>query len=373
MTSPSSPLRTRLKKRARSVAVLAATVTSAIALAGCSLSPSSGSSASGDQTLTVGIWKGYGADLPFVAKQFKAETGASLKFVYIDSEQNLLDLMGKADGGIDVGLPNMQYIGPGIDSGLFAPLDTEKLTNYDDIYSTFSDVSVLHKNGKVYGIPWTYGSTGLFYNTTVFPTAPTSLSVLFDKKYAGKIALTDDATVEVPTAALYAGEDPQKPDMATLEPTLQAMKDNAKVLYSSTDDLAKAIASGTVDVGIANSDGIGGMIGAGQADLAYTIPKEGAVGWIDNWAISAKTKKTDLAYKWLNYMTGSKFLTTWTATPSYAAPAPANEKVAESLDASVQTRLQADPDKISSLALQLPQTTDTLQSWQDTWLKVKAG
>lgn len=373
MTSPSSPVRARLKTGSRLVAALALTATSAIALAGCSLSPASSTSSSGAQTLTVGIWKGYGADLPFVAKDFKAETGATLKFVYIDSEQNLLDLMGKAKGGIDVGLPNMQYIGPGIDSGLFAPLDTAKLTNYDDIYSTFTDVSVLHKDGNLYGIPWTYGSTGLFYNTKTFPTAPTSLSVLFDKKYAGKTALTDDATVEVPTAALYAGQDPQKPDMATLEPTLQALKDNAKLLYSSTDDLSKAIASGTVDVGIANSDGIGGIIGAGQANLGYTIPKEGAVGWIDNWTISAKSSKSALAYKWLNYMTSSKFFATWTATPSYAAPAPANEKAVESLNADVQTRLQANPDKISTLALQLPQTTDTLQSWQDTWLKVKAG
>jgi spermidine/putrescine transport system substrate-binding protein len=352
----------------RSGIAAAAVAALVVALAGCSLS-----SGGGGKTLTVGIWKGYGADLPWVAKQFKAETGATLKFEYIDSEQNLIDLMQKADGGIDVGLPNVQYIGQGIDKGLFHPLDTNKLSNYGDVYPRFAKLSELRGNGKLYGIPWTWGSTGLFYDDRLFPTAPTSLKVLWDNKYKGKVALTDDATVEVPTTALYLGENPQAPDMAKVAPALQKLKDNAKLLYSSPNDLATAITNGTAKLGIANSDGIGGIIGSGQSHLKYTIPSEGAVGWIDTWAISAKTKNLGLAYQWLNYMTGHKFYTTWADNPADSSPAPANEKVVESLSPSVQTRLQAYPDKISDLAIQLPEPAGRLQAWQDAWQKVKAG
>jgi hypothetical protein len=44
-----------------------------------------------------------------------------------------------------------------------------------------------------------------------------------------------------------------------------------------------------------------------------------------------------------------------------------------SLEPATLDRLQANPDKISSLALQLPQPADRLQSWVDAWTQVKAG
>jgi spermidine/putrescine-binding protein len=356
--------------------VATATVaTAALALTGCSLSPSGGG---GDdsKTLTVAIWKGYGADLPFVAKAFKKETGATLKFQYIDSEANQLQLIKKSDGGIDVALPNIQYIGQGIAEGDFHALDTSKLTNFTDIFPAFSDRKEIRKDGKVYGIPWTYGSAGLFYDSAKVTPAPDSLSVLWDPKYKGKIALLDDPTVLIPLTAAYLGEDPYKPDMAKVTTALQQLKDNAKLTYSSTDDLAKAIASGSVVAGIANSDTMGGLIAGGEPaakSFKYVVAKEGATGWIDNWAISAKTKKLDLAYKWLNYMTGESFLGTWANTPADASPAPANEAVVKSLSPETLTRIQADPSKIDSLILQLPLPADELQSWIDAWTKVKAG
>lgn len=360
------------RRRTRLLGAAAVLAAAALALSGCSLS-SSGSSGDSADTLTVGIWKDYGADLPWVAKQFKKETGATLKFQYIDSEENLLQLMDKADGGIDVALPNVQYIGKGIDEGLFHELDTKKLTNYDDVYPRFRDLDEIRSDGELYGIPWTWGSTGVFYNTKDHASAPASISALWDGSAKGTVAVTDDATVLVPSAALYLGEDPQNPDMTKVKAALEQLKANTKVTYTSTSDLAKSISSGSVSLGIANSDGIGGMIGGGQSDLAYTVPKEGAVGWIDNWAISAKTKHLALAYKWLNYMTGPEFLTKWANTPADAAPAPANEKVVASLPEETKTRLQADPSSIDKLAIQLPVPADRLQEWTDTWQEVKAG
>lgn len=358
----------------RLIGAAAAALAAAVALTSCSLSP--GSAASDAKTLTVAIWKGYGADLPWVATDFKKKTGATLKFQYIDSEANLLQLVGKANGSIDVALPNIQYIGAGIGQGIFHQLDTSKLTNYSDIYPQFAQLKEIRKSGNLYGIPWTWGSTGLFFNKTKVTPAPNSLSVLWDPKYKGQIALIDDPTVLVPITALYLGEDPQNPDMTKVTPALQKLKDNAKLTYSSTDDLAKAISSGSVVAGIANADAIGGLISSGTAgatDFSYEIAKEGAVGWIDNWAVSAKTKHLDLAYAWLNYMTSKDFLAKWANTPADAAPAPANASVVSGLQQATLERLQANPEKISSLALQLPEPADRLQSWVDAWTKVKAG
>lgn len=346
----------------------------AVGLSGCSLSPSSGGS--GSKTLTVATWKGYGADLPWAAAEFKKETGATVRFQYIDSEASELQLLAKANGAIDVALPNIQYIGAGISQGLFHALDRSKLTNYAALYPEFSSLKEIRNGRDLYGVPWAWGSTGLFYDSSKVTPTPNSLSVLWEPKYKGQIALIDDPTVLIPITALYLGEDPQNPDMAKVTPALQRLKNNAKLTYSSTDDLAKAIATGSVVAGIGNSSDIGGLISskaAGTTNFKYEITKEGAVGWIDNWAISSKTENLDLAYKWLNYMTSSKFLSKWANAPVDASPAPANKSVVNSLPTATLTRLQANPDKISSLALQLPEPAARLQSWVDAWTQVKAG
>jgi putative spermidine/putrescine transport system substrate-binding protein len=37
------------------------------------------------------------------------------------------------------------------------------------------------------------------------------------------------------------------------------------------------------------------------ADIGYVIPKEGALAWLDCWAITSETKNKALAEKWINY------------------------------------------------------------------------
>ena len=340
-------------------------------MSACGLS--SGTSASSDSTLVVAIWKGYGADLDWVATDFKKQTGATLQFKYIDSEANLIELLKSANGAIDVALPNLQYIGQAIDAGLLHELDQSKLTNFPDIYPALGSETALRSGGKLYGIPWTWGSTGLFYTPSKFPTPPTSLATLWSPQNKGKVGLIDDGLVNVMAAALYLGEDPQNPDLSKVEPALRAVKANAKIIYSSTDDLAHALNAKTVTVGIGNSDSVGDIRAGGVSDLAYTIPTQGAVGWIDNWTITTHTKRLDLAYKWLNYMTGSDYLSKWANSTTAQSPAPANQKVVASLSKQIKDRIQAYPDKMDKLAMQLPHPASTLQSWVDLWQRVKGG
>jgi len=184
-------------------------------LSACSLSPGS---TSGGDTLTVAVWKGYGADLPWAVSDFEKATGATVRFQYIDSEDSQLQLLKKANGAIDVALPNIQYIGTGANEGLFHSLDTSKLTNYSSIYPEFAHRKELRKGGELKGIPWAWGSTGLFYDRSKVTPTPNSLSVLWDPKYKGRIAILDDPTVLVPITALYLGEDPQNPDMNKVPP-----------------------------------------------------------------------------------------------------------------------------------------------------------
>lgn len=38
------------------------------------------------------------------------------------------------------------------------------------------------------------------------------------------------------------------------------------------------------------------------ADVGYAIPDEGALAWLDCWAVTRDADRPDLAFAWINYM-----------------------------------------------------------------------
>jgi putative spermidine/putrescine transport system substrate-binding protein len=44
------------------------------------------------------------------------------------------------------------------------------------------------------------------------------------------------------------------------------------------------------------------LLQAAGADVGYAIPKEGALAWLDCWAITRKAKNVPLALSWINYL-----------------------------------------------------------------------
>ena len=44
------------------------------------------------------------------------------------------------------------------------------------------------------------------------------------------------------------------------------------------------------------------LLRAAGADVGYAIPKEGALAWLDTWALSSQSKNQALAHAWINYL-----------------------------------------------------------------------
>ena len=53
-------------------------------------------------------------------------------------------------------------------SGLVAPLDLSKIPNYSQLSPTLTSKPLVKQNGKVYGVPLTWGPNPLLYDTTAF-------------------------------------------------------------------------------------------------------------------------------------------------------------------------------------------------------------
>ena len=122
------------------------------------------------KTLTVASWQNYGADDPATLKMFTDMTGATVKNVFFTSEDGLLQMLRQGGvGQIDACLPNLQYVLPGAQQSLFAPIDTAKVTTWKDLEPRFADDPSIRLDGKVYATPWVQGATSLAVNPAAFP------------------------------------------------------------------------------------------------------------------------------------------------------------------------------------------------------------
>ncbi|QND24177.1 extracellular solute-binding protein (plasmid) [Rhizobium leguminosarum bv. viciae] len=83
---------------------------------------------------------------------------------------------------------------------------------------------------------------------------------------------------------------------------LLAQKANVASYYAGFDDGVSIFAQGGIDLMMSMGEPQAPMLKKQGANVGLVIPKEGAIGWIDCWAISAKARDVDLAHQWINAM-----------------------------------------------------------------------
>jgi len=157
-------------------------------------------------------------------------------------------------------------------------------------------------------VPHVYGTTGMIVNKKYAPEA-NDWSDLWNPKYAGKISYRLKRPILVATAfgigenpfALYNDKNAYKKLMKKVEKILIDNKHLVKTYWTNGDTQVNIMKSGDAWV-ISGWDGKGWMLHKINPDIDFVAPKSGALGWIDTFAIPAKAKNVDAAYKWINFM-----------------------------------------------------------------------
>ncbi|MFD0693587.1 PotD/PotF family extracellular solute-binding protein [Paenibacillus sp. GCM10027628] len=322
------------------------------------------------KVLTVVNWKDYGSNDPEVVKEFEAKYNVTVTHEYMASEEELLTrLKTSKKGSIDVVLPNSSILPDAINEGLLEPVDTAKLSNFSHIYEPFKKLPENYKDGKLYAVPWVWGSTAIAYNPDVIKEPIDSVGALFDDKYKGKIAFRDDFNDAIMTAALALGQDPNHPsDLQAIKKKLIDQKPLNRTYWKSGDEFSKLYAGKFIDIALMWSGQTASMKKQGQ-NIKYVIPKEGAIGWVDNWAIVNGSKNVDLAHQFIDFMIDRKFQENWV---NKGGPAPVNKDVSSSLDQAFVKEMGLDEGTIAKLKFVSYRTNDEKKQWNEIWQEVKS-
>ena len=290
-------LRSRFKKWGQQLAVLAALGSVAATCFGA------------QPVLRVLAWPGY-AD-PDVVQGFEKRTGAKVEVTYIDSDEALwAKFQNPPTANFDLFAVNTAELQRYLQKGLVAEIDPSAIPNLGRQLPRFAQANKipgLVQGGKRYAVPYTYAEMGLIYDRAQISSPPTSVNVLWDPRYQGKVMLYNGGAHNFSLAALSLGyKTPfaiQPTQWGPLVDRLIALRRNALSFYTQLEDSIAQFQSRKAALMFANygSQQFQQLQAAG-VNVGYIVPQEGALAWLDCWVITRSAHDKALAHAWINYM-----------------------------------------------------------------------
>lgn len=358
--------------------VLSLLIFAALLLPACT--PASSPASSNDpnrfkgQVIRALVFEGY-TDDPIV-KDFEDKYGVKIESVKAYSNDDIFSSL-KASGGsnFDIVTVTSDIWNKIIDQGLVQPVDTGKLTNYMSIPEKLRSLPTASKDGKVYGIPFSWGAEVVVYKTDKFPTPPDSFSVLFDEKNKGKIGGWDNVN-SLAITALYLGyEKPFSTDAAQLakvKDTLCKQFPLVRLYGAQISDYVNAFQSGDIDVALTGgTEVVAALKEKGVANIDFVIPKEGTLAWVDGLFMAKGAKNPELVQLLMDTMISEKSQAALFTAQGFGL---ANSKAYNLLPAEKVADLKrVDPDQNKDKRYEPWSAVDNYDLWTQTWNEVKAG
>ncbi len=249
--------------------------------------------------LNIFIWSAY---LPKeVIDKFTAKTGIQVSFDLYDSNEALLEKLQSGVADYDVVVPSDYMVRILSTQNLIQKLDRDRLENFKNLDPRFLNKKFDPNNE--HSLPYFWGTTGFGYNKEKVKGAVDSWNVMFDPKYKGRILMLDDMRENFAVALKSMGKSLNDTDPADLKAASEMLKKQKKLVKTyNSGDFANILASGDVDLAHGYNGQIAEVVRASAGKLAYVVPKEGATFWMDNVAITAKSRNLRSAYEFLNFI-----------------------------------------------------------------------
>ena len=311
------------------------------------LGPAAGGALAQDEKiLNIYNWSDYIAE--DTISNFEKETGIEVRYDTFDSNEILEAKLLSGNSGYDLVVPSGSFLERQIQAGVFQKLQKDKLTNYGNLDSAIMEAVANHDAGNEHAVPYMWGTTGFGYNVQKIaermPDAPVdSWDMLFKPEIVSKFADCGvsmlDAPSEAAAAALqYLGKDPnseKSDDLKAAKALLESVRPYIKYFHSS--QYLNDLASGEVCLAM----GWSGDVAIAQAraeeteqdfEIAYTIPKEGALMWFDMLAVPADAPHPENAHLFIDYILRPQVVADISNYVYYANP---NAAATELVDAEV--------------------------------------
>ena len=270
-----------------------------------------------ERVLNIYNWSDY-ID-PKVLDAFTRETGIKVVYDTYDNNEILETKLLAGRSGYDIVVPSGPYLQRLIKAGAFLPLDKGKLKNLGNLWPEIATRLAVYDPGNAYAVDYMWGTTGIGYNLAAVrerlgPSAPLNTwAAILNPASANKlkdcgIMMLDSPEDLIPSLLPYFGakaDTKRFDDLTLVSDALYKVRGAVRKFHSS--EYIQALANGDICVAVGYSgDVLQARKRAAEAkngiEIAYVVPKEGALMWFDAFAIPKDAAHPAEALTFIDYM-----------------------------------------------------------------------
>jgi putrescine transport system substrate-binding protein len=302
-----------------------------------------------DRVVHVYNWSDYVAE--DTIRRFEEASGIKVVYDVYESNEMLEAKLLAGGSGFDVVFPSARpFAQRHIKSDIYAPLDKAKLAGWANLDPKILEGLRDVDPGNAHLVPYMWGTTGIGYNVAKLKErlgADHPLdgwSLLFDPATVAKlqdcgVSILDDEQEAFGAALIFSGRNPNevKGDEIGIVQDLFA-KIHPSVRYFNSSKYIDDLANGEICIAMGyNGDVLQARDRAAEAgagvEIAYVIPKEGALRWMDSAAIPADAPHPGNAHAFIDFILRPDVIA---PISNFVAYANANARSVELLDAEVR-------------------------------------
>lgn len=249
------------------------------------------------------VWMGWqGYDGCFQGGKALESHGLSMSPTYINANEDIITkLQAGGVGQVDLATIYFGYLPILVGAGLVEPIDESRLKSIGAIFPEFLNNDALRFDGKLYGVPFTWGSFPMVYDPAAV-AAPTSWKDVLKDEYKGKVLLVDDpvALVQIWAPIVTENKDPGalSPDdlKKTIDFLIDLKKNHARALAPGYGEAADMFARNEVVISAVGWEAMVGFAAAKGKEIKYVVPQEGTAIFMDCLCIPKSSPHLDAAY-----------------------------------------------------------------------------
>ena len=213
-------------------------------------------------------------------------------------------------GGVvyDAVCPSDYMIEKMIKNDMLSEIDFNNVPNVKNIDPKYMEMSKAFDPENKYSVPYTWGTVGILYNTSMVKDDITSWGDLWNTKYQGNILMQDSVRDAFMVGEKLLGYSINTTDKSELEKVKDKLIEQKPLVQAYVvDQVRDKMIGGEAAIGVIYS---GEMLyvqnevkkAGGDFELKYVIPKEGTNVWIDSWVIPKNAKNKENAEKWIDFL-----------------------------------------------------------------------
>jgi spermidine/putrescine-binding protein len=333
------------------------------------------------KTVNILCWEGY--DFPDQFQDLRDANNFDMSGTYIGNNDEIFSkIKAGGFGTYDVTTPFMWTVTQLMKNGMIEPLDLSRIPNYKELFPLFQDVPWNKLDGKVYSVPFTWGSSVLNYNADVV-AKPKRWTDFLKPEWEKKFVIMDDPIGMIIIAGMIRGHlkgfssNMTAAQLADVRDLLLQFKYNSLAIVPSFGEIKNILVSGEAYGVFDGWEAVSNWCQAENVNIQHTIPAEGTNTWMDSYSIVKEPPNMDLAYLLCNEVIDAE---RQVAEMEFLGSAATNARAVELMPEEMRKTYPYDAmDTYFDIAPphNIPPSEPgeymTYGDWVTTWEEVKAG